>query len=444
MPRSRQKQNPGHAESPPQFVLRERLLVRPNHVFMLHLVRGWRRALASMLGLLGLAQLVTMVLLYVVARVRRQRRPLQGFPRTRFDPVHIEGNEVQLYCYGEYLFEDMLAAIDRATDSILLETYIWKGDRLGHAFKKRLIAKAAQGVRVYVIIDSFANLVVPASFKRFPRSVRVLWYGAADRPWHLVDPRNLARDHRKLLVVDGQVAFLGGYNIGDEFALHWRDTHVRVQGPEAARLGQLFIDFWNRHSRVGRHITWTLRRGIQPRIIHRTNDARRLLFPIRDMYVDAIDRSEKRVLITNAYFIPDATMRSALVSAARRGVDVQILIPWTSNHVTADWLGRGFYTQLLEHGIRIFLYQHAMNHAKTMTVDGVWSTVGTANLDRLSQLGNYEVNLEFFDQCFAAQMEQLFTIDKTNTLELTLEWWHTRPWYAKIGERVIAPLRPLF
>jgi cardiolipin synthase len=408
------------------------------------LTSHWRRLALRLLAAFGLAQACTIAALTVVSTVRRRRLPLSGFPRARFEEVTVEDNRMGLYCYGGYLFEDMLGAIDRAQRSILLETYIWRGDRLGRAFKERLIAKAAQGVQVYLIFDSFANLVVPRAFKRFPPSVHVLRYGAAWRPWHLLDPRRFARDHRKILVIDGDIAFLGGYNIGDEFALQWRDTHVRVEGPEAARLGQAFIDFWNRHTPSSEQITWMLRRGMQARLVHRTNDARRLLFPIRDMYVDAIDRAEKRVWITNAYFIPDSAMRAALCNAAARGVDVQVLLPWTSNHVTADWLGRGFYSQLLRGNVRIFGYRRAMNHAKTMTVDGIWSTIGTANLDRLSQIGNYEVNLEIFDVQFAHQMERLFEIDRSNTFEITLDWWVARPWYAKIGERILAPLRPLF
>src|SRR6185437_16251566 len=134
----------------------------------------------------------------------------------------------------------------------------------------------------------------------------------------------------------------------------------------------------------------------------------------------------------------------ALIGAVQRGVDVRVVVPFASNHVAADWLGRGFYTHLLEHGVRIFCYMEAMIHAKTMTIDGEWSTVGTANLDRLSQIGNYEINLEVYDQAFASQMEQLYELDKTNAFELTPDEWERRPVYAKFGELVLAPLRPLF
>lgn len=391
-----------------------------------------------------IVQLVTTTVLTIVTAVRKRRQPRAGFPRARFEEVEVDGNRLQLYCYGAHLFRDMLDAIERAHHSVLLETYIWKADALGEQFKAALEAKAAAGVDVYLIYDDFANLVVPSSFKRFSDRIHVLAYGSITRPWHMLDPRRLARDHRKLLVVDGEVAFIGGYNIGELYRNQWRDSHVRVRGPEAARVGQTFIDFWNRHSPRHTHISWSLGRGMQPRIQHYTNDARRMLFPIRDLYVDVIDRAERRVWITNAYFIPDRAMRAALTGTADRGVDVRVLLPWASNHVTADWLGRGFYTELLAHGVRIFGYRKAMNHAKTMTVDGVWSTVGTANLDRLSSIGNYEINIGVYDEAFAAQMERLFEIDKLNAFEVTGDVWKARPWYAKMGELVLAPLRPLF
>jgi cardiolipin synthase A/B len=408
-------------------------------------VRGRSRTLLlRALGALGMAQMATIGVLMLVGRWRKRRKPPGGFPRMDFDEVEVDGNRLQLYGSGQRLFDDMLRAIDGARQSILLETYIWKGDKLGQEFKDRLAAKAATGVDVYVLYDHFANLVVPRAFKRFPPNMHVVAYGSFSRPWHVLDPRRYARDHRKLLVVDGETAFIGGYNIGELYRLQWRDTHVRVRGPEAARLGQDFVDFWNNHRPSDRAIPLMFRRGLQARMAHRTNDAQHLLFPIRDMYVHAIDRSERRVWITNAYFMPDHVMEAALISAAKRGVDVEVLLPFESNHVAADWLGRGFYSRLLNNGVRIFCYKQAMIHAKTMTIDGEWSTVGTANLDRLSQIGNYEINLEVYDQAFASQMEQLYELDKTNAFELTPGEWERRPIYAKFGELVLAPLRPLF
>jgi cardiolipin synthase A/B len=134
---------------------------------------------------------------------------------------------------------------------------------------------------------------------------------------------------------------------------------------------------------------------------------------------------------------------SALIRAARRGVDVRIIIPAESNHIVADWLSRGFYSHLLRSGVHLLLYQGAMVHAKTATIDGQWSTIGTANIDRVSLLGNYEINMEVFNREVARQMEEIFAIDCTNTTELTLEDWERRHAMVKFSETVLTPLRPL-
>ncbi|HEV8194003.1 MAG TPA: phospholipase D-like domain-containing protein, partial [Ktedonobacterales bacterium] len=131
----------------------------------------------------------------------------------------------------------------------------------------------------------------------------------------------------------------------------------------------------------------------------------------------------------------------ALEAAAQRGVDVEVLVPWTSNHIIVDWVSRGYFSSCLDAGIHIWGYQHAMIHAKTCTVDGQWSTIGTANLDRLSSAGNYEINAEIFSEELAQQMERLFECDKTNAFEITPEYWHIHPWYATLSERLLKPLR---
>ena len=168
----------------------------------------------------------------------------------------------------------------------------------------------------------------------------------------------------------------------------------------------------------------------------------RLTFPIRDMYIEAIDKAERSIQLSNAYFVPDRVLLDALNAAAQRGVDVQILVPWVSNHVIVDWLTRGYFAVCLKAGIRIFGYRN-MLHAKTCTIDGEWSTIGTANLDRLSSVGNYEINVEVYSNKLANQMEELFKCDISNSLELTLEQWLKRPWYAILGERILSPLRAL-
>src|SRR6266478_6323368 len=395
--------------------------------------------LLKAIGVLIAVQAITVIILQTVSALRK-RSQHGSFPHPHMSEVQVGKDKVQLYNYGRDLYDAMLAAIDAAQESIYLETYIWKDDAVGQAFKDHLAAKAAQGVEVYVIFDSFGNTVVPHKFKIFPQNVHVLAYQSIHRPWHILDLRRYALDHRKLLIVDGYTSFIGGYNLGSLYATSWRDTHVRVKGPAAADLAQSFIDFWNTHTSGQAPITRHHPRHFNPLINFRGTNALRLTFPIRDMYIEAIDRAEHSIRLSNAYFVPDSVLLDALKAAAGRGVDVRVLVPWISNHVVVDWLTRGYFTDCLRAGIRIFGYRH-MLHAKTCTIDGQWSTIGTANLDRLSSVGNYEINAEIYSEALAHQMEELFECDSTNAIELTREQWLSRPWYSMLSERILSPLR---
>lgn len=393
-------------------------------------------------GLIGLQSAIIAVLA-AVTEYRKRRAPPADFPHERRLITEVDGNDVRIYTYGQDLYNAMLAAIDGAQHTIFFETFIWKGDPLGRTFKERLARKAAEGIRVHVIFDSFGNLVVPRRFKRFPATVNTLEYSTLERVWYLFDPRRYARDHRKLLVVDNEIAFIGGFNIGKLYATQWRDTHLRIRGPAALDLAHAFVDFWNNNRDWREPIEQILDRPWPHQIVFHRNDPARLVFPIRGMYLEAIERARSHIYVTNAYFIPDRVILSALIAAAQRGVDVRVLVPWQSNHVTADWLARGFFGACLRSGVRIFGYKNAMIHAKTCTIDGAWSTVGTANLDRLSLAGNYEINVEIFDAEFAAEMERIFEIDQSNAFELTLETWGKRAWYIWLSEKILSPLRPL-
>ena len=305
-----------------------------------------------------------------------------------------------------------------------------------------LARKAEEGVAVYVIFDRFGNLVVPRAFKSsFAASIHVLEYSSIRRPWHLLDPRRYALDHRKLLIVDGKISFIGGYNIGSVYASEWRDTHMSLRGPAAAELAMSFIAFWNRFCKAEERITQQYHRSIDSRVVVSQNEAMRLSFPIRDLYIAAIDQAEQFIFLTTAYFVPDRMLLEALKAAARRGVDVRVLVPWVSNHVVVDWIAHSYFTDCLRGGVRIFGYRYTMLHAKTCTIDGQWSTVGTCNLDRLSLVGNYEINLAVYSAEFARQMSALFAEDTAERFELTIEQWKSRSWYNKVSERILAPLR---
>ncbi len=417
---------------------RERTEVLFKRLSGLSLLRLVRKVILGVL----IVQVLTAVVLLVIAALGKRRKHEIRFPHAPFEEVHVGENFLQLYIYGRDLYDAMLEAIDAAQESIYLETYIWKDDAVGQEFQTHLARKAAEGVAVYVIFDRFGNLVVPRAFKSsFAPLMHVLEYSALRRPWNLLDPRRYALDHRKLLVVDGTLSFIGGYNIGSIYATEWRDTHLGLRGPAAAELARSFVAFWNRFCPAKEKISQRYHLRVDSRITVSQNEAMRLSFPIRDLYIAAIDEAEQFIFLTTAYFVPDRMLLEALKAAARRGVDVRVLVPWVSNHVVVDWIAHSYFTDCLRGGVRIFGYRYTMLHAKTCTVDGQWSTVGTCNLDRLSLVGNYEINVGIYSAEFARQMSALFAEDTAERFELTLEQWKSRPWYNKVSERILAPLR---
>ncbi|MFP5283324.1 MAG: phospholipase D-like domain-containing protein, partial [Actinomycetes bacterium] len=318
-----------------------------------------RKVIRRTVATVGAAQAVTIAVLLAVDHSRKRLRTPAVFPRVPPRSVTAGTSEVTVYTYGEDLYADMLDAIRQARTEIFFETFIWKADAVGQAFKDALVEAADRGVSVYVVFDEFANLVVPRRFFRFPPHLHVRRHPLVTSGLKLI--RNSGRDHRKLVVVDDKAAFLGGYNIGSLYATDWRDTHARLTGDIVWDMRNAFIDYWNlwagrRHAPLPDHGA----RLWQPQMrIHR-NIPRLMMYPIRGMYLEAIDRASDRIYLTHAYLSPDDDVIHALIRAARRGVDVRIIVPAASNHIVADWLSRGFYGQLLRGGVRLFLYQGAM------------------------------------------------------------------------------------
>lgn len=403
-----------------------------------------RRVLKVAGGLFAASQVATVAALLVVDSRRKKLRQDVNFPSAPAREVPAGEGRVTVYTKGRDLYTDMLASIEGARESIYFETYIWKADRVGQQFKNALIAAADRGVEVAVVYDVVGNLVVPRRFFDFPDHVHVLRH----TPWAgwrgPIVMRSPGLNHRKLMVVDGAEGYLGGYNIGSLYATRWRDTHVRVTGDAVADLENAFVDYWNqsRPRRLPRFPDPAERSWDS--VVKVTRNVPSVgVYPIRYMYLEAIDRARERIWLTHAYLIPDDDLTLALLEAVDRGVDVRVIVPAESNHIVADWLSRGFYHLLLRRGIRLFLYQDAMVHAKTATIDGQWSTIGTANLDRLSLMGNYEINVEITDEHVAALMEEIFTMDAGNCVELTLDHWEDRPLAAKVSEAILTPMRPL-
>ena len=275
----------------------------------------------------GIPLIVAIGMSLVDSYRRRGKRP-KPFPTRTAQETKVGDGAVTTYTFGQDLYDDMLAAIEGAKKQILLETYIWKGDAVGQRFKKALIDAADRGVEVRVIYDQFANIVVRPPFKRFPPNVKVLAFPVYSAGWRFFDLRRYGRDHRKILVVDDTVGFVGGYNIGAPYATEWRDTHCRITGPGVWDLARSFADFWNLHRdkrfrRSEPPMLMTTASTWEPRIRVHRNVPRLWMFPIRSMYIEAINRSQRNIWMTHAYFIPDEGFVDALVEAAaprgRRG-----------------------------------------------------------------------------------------------------------------------------
>ncbi|MDO5722727.1 MAG: phospholipase D-like domain-containing protein [Actinomycetaceae bacterium] len=408
--------------------------------------RSWQVVKTVALTAVAL-QATAIAVLVTVDEIRKRRAPGGGgFPALEPQNTQVGDNQVTTYTEGRSLYDDMLTAIDQAQSSIYFETYIWKSDEVGKEFKTALYRAADRGVQVYCIYDGFANLVVDPRFKFFPSHPNLFVRKVPEVRSGLftLNLRNTGRDHRKVMVVDSNIGFVGGYNIGKLYEEEWRDTHVRIEGDAVWELENGFIDLWNSF-RLRRHPKLPQRGARQwdTKVVAALNKPSQMLFPVRGMYIDALERANHHAYLTSAYFIPDAEILAALKDASNRGVEVKVLVPKNSNHVIADWVSSAFFDELLEAGIEIWLYEHAMIHAKTATIDERWSTVGTANIDRLSMFGNHEINLQFHSQDFALQMEKVFFNDLTTSVRLEPEEWARRPLIQRATERLLRPLSPL-
>lgn len=375
--------------------------------------------------------------------MRALRRPLTG------------GNRVELLIDGPQTYAAMFEAIDAARDHINLESYIVEADGPGEELARRLVAKCREGVKVNLLYDGFGCFGTAGRYFDALREggVQLCEYNPL-RSWRRVFSRAAhRRDHRKLLVVDGRVAFLGGVNISDVYSAGsalgsastsgsrddtpWRDTHVRIEGPLVAQVQVLFIAHWNKHAdcaiRPARYHPPAPAAG-RMRGAVAACEAGRGRNPFYRALVRAIDASRHRVWITMAYFVPTRRLLRALVHAARRGVDVRLVLPGESDAWAPLHAGRSHYGRLMHAGVRIHERQGALLHAKTAVIDGVWGTVGSANLDWRSVLHNAEANAIVLDADFGARMEQMFVHDLAESREITLDSWHRRGVFQRLRE----------
>jgi cardiolipin synthase len=377
--------------------------------------------------------------------VRRAGEPclVRSLPplRPAFADMEVGTHRVTLLRDGEHAYPAMLDAIARAKRYVCLETYILRSDKTGERFANVLVERAHAGVEVSVLYDAWGSSLSVAYVERMREAgVRM----TAFHPLHFSGPRREAfakmtrRDHKKTLVVDGEVGFTGGLNISDDYAPKelggrgWRDTHVRLEGPAALELEYFFMRTWRRgkgepfdEPRYGSH-----GRRPDPQVHIVSNDLRHGRTAIRDMYRSAITGAKERIFITNAYFLPTIRLLMNLVRAARSGVDVRIIVAGTTDITAVLLASRALYRRLLNAGARIFEWKGRVLHAKTAVIDRRWCTVGSSNLDYQSLRHNLEVNAIIEDERFASALEDMFEDDLAHCEEIQKDAWEAarRPW----------------
>jgi len=365
----------------------------------------------------------------------------------------VAGNEVDLLIDGPTTYDAMFLAIHNAQDHINVETYIFENDEVGQRFSDVLISKQRSGVQVNLVYDSVGSMNTPKAF-----FVPLIESGANVLEFNPINPLNTRkawnvsqRDHRKLLVIDGQVAFVGGINISSVYSSGsfgksnpsknkqaWRDTHLRINGPVVSEFQKLFIATWQQQKgeplaaknyfpeakNQGRELVRAIGSSPDEAYSH-----------IYSTLLSAINSAETGILITNAYFVPDPQLLTALKEAVERGVDVRLLLPAKTDSALVFYASRSYYDELLYAGIKIYERQDALLHAKTALIDGVWSTIGSTNLDWRSFTSNQEINAVMLGQDFGAKMQAMFEQDLESSKLITLDEWRKRPLRLRIKER---------
>lgn len=368
---------------------------------------------------------------------------LGGLPFTR-------GNELKLLIDGQETYKEVFGAIAKARDYVLVNFYIVNNDRVGNRFKDALIERAKAGVRVYFLFDEMGSNKLSRHFLRelTDAGVECNYFGTNRRWWSRLQLN--FRNHRKIVVVDGREAFLGGLNVGDEYLGEvasigaWRDTHLKLSGPTVQAVQLVFLEDWYWACGEAPELSWTAdpRPANQQAAIIPTGPAD----PADSwqlVVAEAANTSRKRLWIASPYFVPDEGVLTALQAAALRGVEVRILLPQKADHLLV-WLSSfSFLEDTLPFGVRILRYQPGFLHQKVMLIDDRLATVGTANLDNRSFRLNFEITALSQDRAFVSAIEEMLTEDFKATIETKVEDFTKRPFWFRAACRLARLMAPV-
>ena len=364
----------------------------------------------------------------------------------------LRGNEVELLIDGDATFESIISSIDAAQSYILFQFYIIKDDEIGQRIKKHLIEKAKAGVKIFLIYDEMGSYGLPASYIGELRRAGIQVHEFNTQKGLKNRFQINFRNHRKVVVVDGKSAWIGGHNVGDEYlgrdpeVGHWRDTHVKLTGPGVLAAQISFIEDW----------FWATGEGIDEiawmPIPSKNGDKEALIIssgPADDletatlMFHHAINSAHNRIWIASPYFVPDDAIIVALQLAGLRGVDVRILIPDKSDHLLVYLSAYAYFEEATKTGVRFFRYTDGFLHEKVMLIDSDVSTVGTANFDNRSFRLNFEITAIVKDAAFAGEVEKMFLDDFAHSREMSREDIDSKPFWFRLAARVARLSSPI-
>ena len=361
------------------------------------------------------------------------------------------GNRVQLLVDGEAAFGAIFQGIDEARVYILVQFFIVKDDELGRALKARLLARAAEGIRIYFVYDEIGSHGLPRSYLRELRDA-----GVDIRPFRTTRGRGNRlqinfRNHRKIVVVDGHTAFVGGLNVGDEYMGRdpafgpWRDTHARFDGPTVLGVQLAFLEDWYWAAQTVPELNWTpeLPPDGQQAVLALPTGPADEVESCALFFLHAMQEARTRLWIVSPYFVPDIDVVNALRLAALRGVDVRIMLPAHPDHLMVYLASFTYLADLADAGVRFFRYQEGFLHQKVMLVDDRWASVGTANADNRSFRLNFEISMVGYDPAFAADVRGMLEQDFARCREVDAEDYHGRNLVFRIackGARLLSPI----
>lgn len=358
-------------------------------------------------------------------------------------------NKVKYFTDGNKKFESLINDIRSAENFIHLEYYIFRGDDLGKRIVKELSQKARQGVKVRLMYDFMGNIALP---KNFFKELRASGGSvSAFIPSFFI--RLNYRNHRKIAVIDGKIGYVGGFNIGNEYLGivkrfgYWRDTHARFEGEVVDQLQLRFMMDWNFCSEDKFCIDGfyypakDIKEYLPSQIVSSGPDTR--WHNVRNSYFKMINEAEKNIYIETPYFSPDDSIQEALKIAALSGIDVRIIIPAHPDHLFVYWASMSYLGELLEAGVKCYQYETGFIHSKTIFVDGIVGTIGTANMDVRSFALNFEINSFIFDEKKVSELENIFLKDLKDCTEITYENYLKRGKMFKIRESVSRLISPM-